>query len=534
MNGSKRSGSCLLWVLWATILWSILPVTLLAQYPNILVSAPGSTNPNEVTIAINPANPLHLAGGANLRYVYRSTDGGWTWTEGLMSSSLGVWGDPCVAYDADGALYYGHLSNPPAPGYWIDRIIVQKSTDDGESWNDGVGVGFVSPREQDKEWITVDQTQSPYRNNIYMAWTEFDNYGSITPGDSSRILFSRSVDGGMTFSSPIRVSDVGGDCLDDDNTVEGAVPAVGPNGEVYLSWSGPLGIAFDKSTDGGTTWGVDKVIADQPGGWAFEVSGIYRCNGFPVTACDVSQGPYRGSVYVLWSDQRNGVEDTDVFIIKSTNRGSSWSSPMRVNNDVSNRQQFFPWLSVDPITGKLYVIFYDRRNTTGDATDVAVARSADGGNTWENFIVSDSSFVPTSSIFFGDYSNIAARGGMAYPMWTRIDGSARSTWIAIVADTVTSVAQGASDVPTSLALAQNYPNPFNGESLIRYSIPSAGFVTLELFNVLGEAVRTLQSRWESAGDYTVRVWMGDLPGGVYFCRLSHGGSQVSRRMVFLK
>ena len=518
----------------AIVIGALIPPVLVAQFPNIRVSNPASSNPNEVTIAINPVNPLNLAGGANLRYYYTSTDGGWTWTEGQMVSSLGVWGDPCVTYDANGDVYFGHLSNPPPPGYWIDRIVVQKSTDGGASWSDGVGVGFVSPREQDKEWITADQTNSIHRNNIYMAWTEFDNYGSTIPGDSSRVLLSRSVDGGLTWATPVKVSDVEGDCLDDDNTVEGGVPAVGPNGEVYLAWSGPLGIVFDKSSDGGVTWGADKVIADQPGGWAFDVSGISRCNGFPVTVCDISTSPYRGTVYVLWSDQRNGTEDTDVFIIKSSNGGSTWSTVKRVNNGLSQRQQFFPWLAVDPVTGTLYAVFYDRRNTTGDATDVTVARSIDGGESWDNFTVSDSSFVPTSNIFFGDYSNIAARAGKVYPIWTRIDGTARSTWIAIVADTVTSVAEPPAGTPSSLHLAQNYPNPFNGETLIRYSIPSAGLATVVVYNLLGEVVRTPVNRWEVQGEHSVRVAMNDLPGGVYFYRLSHGSFAVSRRMIFLK
>ena len=516
-----------------TVICLSVPHVLVGQYPNIRVSNPMRTDPNEVTIAINPVNRLNLGGGANLRYVYTSTDGGWTWTEGQMVSSLGVWGDPCVAFDASGNLYYGHLSNPPPPGYWIDRIVVQKSTDGGASWSDGVGVGFVSPREQDKEWITADLTNSPYRNNIYMAWTEFDNYGSSTAGDSSRILLSRSVDGGLTWSNPVKVSDVEGDCLDDDNTVEGAVPAVGPNGEVYLAWSGPLGIVFDKSTDGGLTWGADKVIADQPGGWAFDVSGIYRCNGLPVTVCDISSSAHRGTVYVLWSDQRNGPENTDVFIAKSTDEGSTWSNALRVNNDMSLRHQFFPWVSVDPITGKLYVVFYDRRNTSGDATDVYVARSSDGGGSWENFVVSDSSFVPLSNIFFGDYSNIAARGGMAYPIWTRIDGSIRSTWAAIVADTVTA-AEPPLVFPSTLALGQNYPNPFNGTSLIRYSLPSPGFVTVAIYNILGEIVQTPVQQWEDRGEHTLRFTLGDLPGGVYFYRLSHGGLMKSRRMLYLK
>ena len=67
-----------------------------------------------------------------------------------------------------------------------------------------------------------------------MSWTEFDNYGSTSSSDSSRILFSFSSDSGNTWSTPLKICDQEGDCIDDDNTVEGAVPAVGPNGEVYV------------------------------------------------------------------------------------------------------------------------------------------------------------------------------------------------------------------------------------------------------------------------------------------------------------
>ncbi len=240
-----------------------------AQYPNVRVSSPTASQPEEVSIAVNPTNPLNLAAGANINYSYRSTDGGQTWIESrISSSSFGVWGDPCVVFDALGNLYYGHLSNPPSPGYWIDRIVVQKSTNGGANWNTGAGIGFSpSRKQQDKEWIVADMTSFPYRNNIYVSWTEFDSYGSALRTDSSRILFSRSTDGGIDWSTPVRVSDKAGDCIDSDSTDEGAVPAVGPNGEVYLSWSGPLGIVFDKSTDGGVTFGADRFVTSHPGGW---------------------------------------------------------------------------------------------------------------------------------------------------------------------------------------------------------------------------------------------------------------------------
>jgi hypothetical protein len=352
--------------------------TLFGQYPNIQVNYPGSIDPEEVTIAINPENPLNLAAGANIRYYYYSLDGGYTWTEGRLESMYGVWGDPSVTFDPMGNLYFGHLSNPPS-GHWIDRIVVQKSTDGGRTWNTGAGIGLNPPRVQDKEWLIADHTDSPYKGSLYASWTEFDAYNSPYALDSTRIRLSSSTNMGETWSEPVRISDHGGDCLDGDNTVEGAVPAVGPDGEVYVAWSGPLGIMFDKSTDGGVTFGRDIFVALHPGGWNLSVWGISRCNGLPVTVCDISDSPYRGTIYILWADQRNGTLDTDVFLIKSTDGGETWASEKRVNDDESKRHQFFPWITVDPITGVVWVVFYDRRETSGEATDVYCARSTDGG-----------------------------------------------------------------------------------------------------------------------------------------------------------
>jgi len=424
----------------SNLIFVILIVTFFAtnnysQYPNFLVDGTGS--PEEVTIAINPINPDILAAGANLKSFYRSTNGGNTWTESQMvSNSLGVYGDPVVLFDSLGNLYYAHLSNPIS-GWWIDRIVVQKSTDNGLTWNDGVGIGQgMQPQAQDKEWLAVDHTQSPYRGTIYVTWTEFDSYGSSNPSDSSRIRFSKSIDQGETWSTAKTISDVSGDCVDSDNTDEGAVPCVGPNGEVYVSWAGPLGLMFDKSTNGGQTWGTDVFVSDIPGGWDFEVSGIYRANGLPITMCDISNSPYNGYIYVVWSDQRNGATDTDIFMSKSTNGGTTWSSPIRVNDDNTTRHQFFVWSTIDPSTGHLWFVFYDRRNTTGAATDVFVAKSTDGGTTFENFKISESSFTPTSSVFFGDYTNIAAWEGKVYPIWMRLQGSL-SVWNSIIEDSTT-------------------------------------------------------------------------------------------------
>jgi hypothetical protein len=135
---------------------------------------------------------------------------------------------------------------------------------------------------------------------------------------------------------------------------------------------------------------------------------------------------------VNWSDQRNGTDDTDVWIMKSNDGGATWSAPVRVNDDAGKAHQFFNWMAVDPVTGYVYVVFYDRRGLEGNATHVYVACSKDGGATFENRRVSETPFTPEAGIFFGDYNNIAAHGGMVRPIWTRFENGKLSVWTALL------------------------------------------------------------------------------------------------------
>ena len=157
-----------------------------------------------------------------------------------------------------------------------------------------------------------------------------------------------------------------------------------------------------------------------------------RTNGFPITACDVSEGKYKGTIYVNWADQSNGEEDTDVWLIKSTDGGKTWSKRLRVNNDQTKTQQFLTWMSVDPVTGYVYVLFYDRRNYDDAQTDVYLAYSKNGGESFENVKISEMPFTPKDAVFFGDYNNISAYNGVIRPIWTRLDGDKLSVWTALI------------------------------------------------------------------------------------------------------
>lgn len=508
-----------------------------ARPPVIEVTSPFIYDAEELTIAINPADPHRLAAGANMRYWFRSIDEGRHWTEGLIESSLGVWGDPCVVYDAEGNLYYAHLSFPP-DGHWLDRIVVQKSTDDGLTWSDGVGVGLNGTKNQDKEWMATDRTGSIHHGNLYLSWTEFDAYGSTAAGDSSRILFARSTDRGESFSEPLRISDREGSGVDGDGATEGAVPAVGPDGQIYVAWAVDREIWFDRSLDGGLTFGADVFVADQPGGWWFDVDGIYRCNGLPVTACDVSDSPWRGRVYVMFSDQRNGPDDTDVFLCHSDDQGRNWSLPRRVNDDVGTAHQFFPWMTVDPATGRVTIVFYDRRGLDGVETDVWVARSDDGGATFENFRVSETPFVPYEGIFFGDYIGIDSWNGSAYAVWMRMDVRDLAVIGARLDPEPSGVADGAAGVQVA-RLFEAPANPVSRQTRIRFTLFDAAPVRLDVYDVRGRLVRSLVAGTRAAGTYT-EAWDGadrggaPVPSGMYLCRLQVGPDVVTRKVSIVR
>ncbi|MGK0364200.1 MAG: hypothetical protein ACI85O_001257 [Saprospiraceae bacterium] len=401
---------------------------------NVLIHQ-GSTGfgPCEPSIYINPKDDNKIVAGAVLDNVYFSEDGGATWSKNKLKSSYGVYGDPVIGGDSKGNFYYLHLSDPDKKGWaspkLLDRIVIQKSTD-GKTWEDGSFMGMHHPKDQDKHWIGID----PKTNALYVTWTEFDKYNSKKEGDNSRILFSKSTDEGETWSETVSINQFSGNCLDDDRTTEGAVPVAGLNGEVYVAWSYDDKIFFDYSTDGGTSWqDTDIVAAQQPNGWTFDIPDIGRANGLPILSIDHSQSKHRGTLYLNWTDQRNGENDTDVWLSKSTDKGLTWSKPKRVNDDAAGKQQFFTWMSVDEATGYIYTVFYDRRNHDDSQTDVYLAYSKDGGETFTNQKISETPFLPTSEgVFFGDYNNISARNGKVRPIWTRCDGGKLSVWTSLI------------------------------------------------------------------------------------------------------
>jgi hypothetical protein len=99
--------------------------------------------------------------------------------------------------------------------------------------------------------------------------------------------------------------------------------------------------------------------------------------------------------------------------------------------------------------------------------------------------------------------------------------------------------QSDADIPTNYALFQNYPNPFNPSTEIRFQIPTAGFVQLKLYDVLGREVATLVNEWKEAGLYTITLdtrhsSFAILPSGVYFYKITANQFVDTKKAVLLQ
>ena len=446
-----------------------------------------------------------------------STDGGLTWSVSALIPQLitgaPLSSDPVVEVDTAGNFYVMTVSiNEVSQN---GELWVFKSFNQGETFDSVYLVSKDPDSFEDKEWTATDfNTGSPYLNTMYVSWSRF--YPGV------KIILSKSTNGGVNWSTPVNVSDASGG-------VQGSMPAIGPNGEVYVTWRGSIGstgkILFDKSTDGGQTFGTDIIISDAPDAW------------FPSIATDLSGGPRNGYIYVIWNDESNN--DNDVFFSFSSNGGSNWSTPIRVNNDAigNGKDQYWPWISVND-SGNIAIIFYDTRNTpNNNIVEAYLARSTDGGQTFTNELISSQQSptnIPNSAIRFGDYICIDYLGSRIVPVWTdeRAGGYDMEIYTAIIVDTTVGIQPVSNHTPGQFELCQNFPNPFNPYTEIKYRTTRKGFVNIKVFDLLGKEIAQLVNETHEAGEYITSFYGSSLSSGVYFYKIEIGDTPGSNKYFF--
>ena len=332
--------------------------------------------------------------------VGRSTDGGQTWTDSLISQAMEVFfgnsqqSDPTMTVDRLGNFYMSVL-DWDAFGFTNESYIAfYKSIDKGVSWT-GPVIHVPVPNNQvfeDKQFITVDRTGGPFDGNLYCTWARFPN---IEP--ANRMAFVRSIDGGASFEDTIIIGppQSSSSCGSNISSGQFPIPVVNSNGDLHCFW---LGIAVDSgvpcnstwaikqrsSTDGGASFGAAKEVLDVSG-WSSATNGINIYSN-PVVDADISGGPFDGNMYMAFTNF--GPEDgsrADVDLILSTDNGVNWSNRVQINDDANSslNDSFHPWLIVND-EGVVILIFYDTRFDPPAYLlfDLMAAYSFDGGQTF--------------------------------------------------------------------------------------------------------------------------------------------------------
>lgn len=399
----------------------------------------GIPTQNESSIAVNPKNPnIVISSAVDYRdnsssWIYISTDGGKTWVNKNLGKANG-WrssNDPSVMFDKDG-IGYLVLGAFPASGNGENGVYILKSLDGGLTWGNHIPViEHTLPNDplvyfEDKYYIEVDNSdQSPYRGDLYIPWKR------VTAADSAtQIVISKSTDKGDTWSEPVNISDrVTGSS--EDTTFGQSFPLVstGPEGNVYAVWNHGLkhSVGYNKSTDGGLTWGTPTTIHKYDifgttkrleQGWRHTLKGKVRAEAYPVIKTDYSTGPNRGNVYVAWAADSM----PNIYFSKSVDEGVTWSTPKIVHSDTKN-DQFWTWMGVDPTTGDIAIMYLDSRNDPDNIlVECYLSYSSDGGETWIDRQISDEpsdirNNPFSGSVFAGDYSGLDFYDGVIFPSW---------------------------------------------------------------------------------------------------------------------
>jgi hypothetical protein len=368
-----------------------------------------------------------------------------------------VWTD----FDDEGNAYAMVLDAPPFAGsdegngwgmsFHRWETPSRQDIQNGTTWSDRIPINaYTTPADQastldDKNTFAVNNAGPDHDGQtgiIVACWGQnFDLVASAR----QQIVCERSTDGGRSWpDAPKPISPPQDPVLPFGPFVIGVhvvASETDPN-TFYAVWldtltgfldgSGLSPLWFTKTTDGAQTWEPARIVARIQ-----QLPNIFPRQGFRNLSLPIMAAGRSGELYVTYADYRPAPypasdEDgrqADIQIIRSLDGGATWTDPKRVNKDLSNADQFQPYVRVTR-GGQVDVSFFDRRFDAPDPPnhpgnffiDTVLARSANAGRTWKETRLTHDSWDPSinppispSGQFIGDYQGLVADDCFAIP-----------------------------------------------------------------------------------------------------------------------
>jgi hypothetical protein len=346
----------------------------------------GTGNQSEVALAVGP-NGLAIAGWMDERSTRVcafsfTTDGGLTWSKNVsIPNNTGVFvGDPSVAIDGGGTMYAVCQEYTKSDGS-AGNIRMMKSSDKGVTWS-AIATIQSAP---DKPWAAGGNTDGV----LFVSW--LGNPGGI----------KRSLDHGATWG-PIQST---------GNIIHGTGITTSTTGLVHVPFnldSQNNQLRYLRSKDNGATWDAARDIVADMGTFC------YSCSPRQHPIVGSAADPTGKFVAITWSSQMpGGQSDDDVWLLYSSDGGTTWTKPIRVNDNTNASRQFESWVAVDAC-GRVHVAWTDLRNGMNETW---YARSADPTKGFEaNMQITDGRGSASTS-FLGDYKGIVVSGNDVLVVW---------------------------------------------------------------------------------------------------------------------